>query len=80
MIGFSKETTLTPPEVLDTAVRFFGEKGVGLEVSERDNCCARFDGAGGHVYVHVVEKDDKTAVNVDSREWDYQAREFLDYL
>lgn len=81
MIGFSKETRLSGPEVLDTAVQFFGKKGIGLKVSERDDCCARFQGSGGHVYVHVVdEAGDKTAVGVESREWDYQAREFLDLL
>ena len=51
------------------------------KVLERGDCCVRFEGAGGQVYVHVIDEDDKkTAVAVDSREWDYQAREFLDLL
>ena len=78
MIGYSKETTLAPAEVLARADQFFGDGGVGLVEAERDDCSARFEGGGGHVYVHVVEKNAATVVGVDSREWDYQARQFLD--
>ena len=77
MIRIGKESKLVSSKVIEKAVVFFGPGGLGLEVKERAECCARFEGGGGFVFVQAVERDKGSDVDVESREWDYQVKEFL---
>jgi hypothetical protein len=76
MARYGVDTKLAASEVLDRAEQYFGEAGLGLEVTSRDNCCLSLEGGGGHVTVTVVEGD-KTKVDLETREWDYQVRHFM---
>lgn len=80
MLNITKQTRLSPEEVLKRAVKFFGPDGVGLEVRDECETDARFEGGGGYVYVEVCESGGATEVTVESREWDYQVRQFLNTL
>ena len=51
-----------------------------LEEKERNPCCISFEGAGGYVAVSVVDKDNHRTVDVESREFEYQAKRFLETL
>jgi len=73
---YGTETKLGGSEVLDRAVEYFGGGGLGLELTSRDDCCASFVGGGGHVTVTVTEGE-KTAVDLETREWDYQVKKFV---
>ncbi len=73
---YGAETKLENSEVLDRAVEYFGEGGLGLELTSRDDCCISFVGGGGHVTVTVTEGE-KTAVDLETREWDYHVKEFM---
>jgi hypothetical protein len=77
MIHLGKESKLSPAKVLEKAVQFFGPEGVGLEVKEQDEGCARFEGGGGHVFVRVCEGEKGTEVDLEAREWEYQAKQFM---
>jgi len=79
MISLVKESKLLPEKVMERAVAFFGPGGWGLELTEQGECCARFEGAGGHVYVTASarEKGHGSTVEVESREFEYAAKEFL---
>jgi len=79
MISLVKESKHAAAKVLERAVAFFGPGGWGLELIERGECCVRFEGAGGHVYVTVQdrEKGRGSTVEVESREFEYAAKEFL---
>lgn len=77
MLRISKESRLPPVEILARASRYFGKGGEGLEETERGSCCISFAGAGGHITVTVSEEGDHREVNVESREFEYQARHFL---
>jgi hypothetical protein len=70
------ETKLTITEVLDLAEGYFGQGGLGLERTSRDDCCVSFEGGGGHVVVTVIEGE-KTSVDLETREWDYQVKKFM---
>ncbi|MGD8397760.1 MAG: hypothetical protein PVG11_02785 [Anaerolineae bacterium] len=78
MIRMGKESKLDPEEVLDRAVEYFGREW-GLDVVERGDCCARFAGAGGHVYVQAADAKDETGsdVEIEGREWERQIRQFM---
>ena len=73
---YGTETELSTSEVLNTAERYFGEGGLGLELTSRDDCCLSLSGGGGHVTVTVTELE-RTAVDVETREWDYHVKKFI---
>lgn len=79
MLNMEKVTQQTPRKVIDRAVSLFGPGGWGLEVVERDACCARFRGSGGFVIVQTEELavGGKTKVVVQGREVEPAIREFL---
>lgn len=76
MARYGVETKMRPEEVIQKAIDFFGESGVGLEVVERSRCCARFRGGGGHVSLTLSEAE-KTEVELVTREWDYDVKRFV---
>lgn len=73
---YGVETRLQPSQVLDLAAEYFGEGGLGLEIDSRDDCCVSLEGGGGHVTVTVSEGE-KTSVDLETREWDYQVKKFI---
>lgn len=79
MVKMGKESKLLPSEVVEKAVVFFGPSGVGMKVVNRDDCCARFEGAGGHVYIHTAELEGEggSKVTAEGREWEYQIKQFM---
>jgi len=82
MISLEAKSKLVPSQVIGRAVSFFGPGGWGLEVVERAECCARFVGGGGHVFVQVTGKEGEkgSTVAVESVEWEHAAKEFLTKL
>ena len=77
MISLSKLSKLSGEEVLKKAVEFFGPEGYGLETREETSDHISFEGGGGHVTVAANPDGRKTSVEVTSREWDRQAKEFI---
>jgi hypothetical protein len=82
MIRMGKESSLVPSEVIEKAVAFFGPTGQGMNVVDQGGCCARFEGAGGYVFVQTADMDDQDGSNVtvEGREWEYQIRQFMGEL
>jgi hypothetical protein len=82
MIRLGKESKFAPTEVLDRAVAFFGSDGVGLKLVNQDACCARFEGAGGYVYVQAADVDDQEGsdVSIEGREWEHQIKQFIQQI
>lgn len=73
----SKETKLSPREVIDRAKKFFDGK-YGLTMVESDSsCCAHFLSDVGFVTLRVVTSGDHNEAILETREWDYQIQEFL---
>lgn len=75
MASYGVESKLSPEQVIEKAVEFFGES-LGLEITQQAPCCVHFVGGGGHVAVAVAEGK-KTSVDLETREWDYQVRQFM---
>ena len=81
MARYAKKSKLEPEAVLQRAEEFFGAGGLGLQVIERNECCRSFQGSGGHVTVTAARcEPDKTEVDLETREWDYQVKEFMGKL
>ena len=77
MLRLSTNSRLNPEEVIKRAVKFFGPEGYGLEVREETASGAAFEGGGGSVEVTASTEGEKTTVELTSREWDYQVKEFI---
>ena len=82
MIAIGKESRFAPSEVVETAVRFFGPSGIGMDVVERGGCCARFKGGDGYVFVWAADARGQTSseVTVEGREWNYQIKQFMEEI
>jgi hypothetical protein len=80
MIRMEKPSKLTPSEAVDRAVAFFGPGGLDLEVAEHAECCIRLEGGGGYVYVQAAENENGNGslVEIESREWEYHVKRFLE--
>ena len=77
MISISKESKLKPNEVIKRAIDFFGAKGYGLILKEEDNCSAYLEGGGGGVRISAAATRKGSTVDVEAREWETQATNFL---
>lgn len=77
MLRISKHSRLNTDEILTTATRYFGKGGEGLDETERGDCCISFSGTGGYVTVTVCEQTNQREVEVETREFEYQAKQFL---
>jgi hypothetical protein len=74
-------TKLTPQEALQRAITHFGLQGTGLEIIDQNEACLVFQGGGGHVAVTACPgktPGEKTTVEIETREWDYAVRQFMD--
>ena len=59
------------------AEAYFGEGGLGLGAAEQSPCCVYFEGGGGYVSVTASVGENKTTVDLETREWDYHVRQFM---
>ena len=77
MARYSVETKRTPEQVIEMAVAYFGEGGLGLDAAEQSPCCVYFEGGGGYVSVTASVGENRTTVDLETREWDYHVRQFM---
>ena len=80
MLHIAKQTRYSPADIVERAAKFFGEGGEGLKETERNPCCIYFEGVGGYVAVSVVDEAKHRTVDVETREFEYQAKHFLQKL
>ena len=80
MIRMAKQTRLNTEEIIARAVEFFGENGEQLDERDRGRCCINFEGGGGYVAISIVEESKKRTVDVETREYEYQVKRFLETL
>jgi len=79
---YSVKTKLSPEKAIQKAIDFFGEGGLGLEAdaAEENACCAYFEGGGGHVRATAYAEAGKTVVDLETREWDRQVKQFMNEI
>jgi len=77
MIRVAKQTNMSPEKIIESASKYFGKGGQELTETQRNPCCISFEGAGGYVAVSVTDEDKHRTVDVETREFEYQAKQFL---
>lgn len=80
MARYSLKTKLEPEAAIRKAVAYFGAEGLGLEAIEQNPCCFHFQGGGGHVAATAYKEGQKTILQLETREWDHQVKEFMQRL
>ena len=80
MIRITKQTNLKPEDIIIKAAKFFGSQGEQLEEKERNPCCISFEGGGGYISISIAEEGVRRAVDIETREFEYQAQRFLELL
>ncbi len=82
MLNMERKTRLDSSKVINKAVDFFGPDGLGLDVVDTGDCCARFEGGGGFVFLRTqdLEGKRKTSVLMEGREWEVKIKEFMGRL
>jgi len=70
---------MTPAKVLALARGFFGRE-LGLREAQADEAMAVFVGGGGGAAIETHREGRTTTVELLSREWDFQARQFIEKL
>ena len=80
MLKISRETKLKPGEIVKKAIAFFGFGGYGLQLKAEDDCTVYLEGGGGSVKVIAAPSKKGSMVDIESVEWDYQAKQFFDKL
>jgi hypothetical protein len=80
MARYEKESFLNAERILEKASSFFGPDGLGLRPSEAEGGCTTFEGGGGHVSVHVCKSGERSHVELETREWDYQVQKFMNKI
>lgn len=78
MAHYVSESRLSPAQILEDAIELFGPNGWGLAVREQDENCASFTGGGGHLSVLTRETERGSEIEIETREWNYQAQQFLE--
>ena len=76
MLKLNVKTKRKPEEVVKEALKFFGPGGYGLKVTEQSDACVSLEGGGGGITVVACTDDKGTSVDLETREWDYQLKEF----
>ena len=77
MINISKKTKKSRDVIKKRIDKYFGKNGLGLDQSRAQNCCAYFEGGGGFVAVEILDEEDKRVINIQSREWEYHAKQYM---
>ncbi len=77
MLRIGKFTDEAPQKVLAKANAFFGPGGTGLNIIPREENVLEFTGGGGFVIVKAEPKEGGTDIDIQTREWDYDVKKFL---
>jgi hypothetical protein len=72
---YEVQTYMTPQEVIEAAISFFGV-GLDLELQSQAFNSLHFVGGGGHVTLTLKDEAPVTA-ELETREWDAQVEEFM---
>lgn len=81
MVVYEKKTKKGRDTIIDTAEKFFGPDGLGLDMTDKQSCCVSFEGGGGYVNVAITDEGEKeTTCEIESREWDHPAKRFVSSL
>jgi hypothetical protein len=78
MLTMEARTRLSQEEVVKQALKFF--RSHRMNVTNQSPGCVSFEGSGGGVSISTKIADGITVVEAVSREWDFQVKDFIEFL
>jgi len=70
----------SPQKVIGQLKAYFGDEGLGLQLVLDTDCRIIFRDSMGYVMTTLHTADNQTSVIIETREWEYFVRRFLDRL
>ena len=80
MLNLNVRTKRKPEEVIKKALKFFGPGGYSLKITSQSDTCIYFEGGGGEVGITTCIDEKGTSVDMETREWEFQVKEFADTI
>ena len=80
MLNISTETKLSSDKIKQKIKDYFGKDGLNLELSEEVDDCLTYVGGGGYVTATITKEEDKNKIDIVTREWEFQVKDFLSTL
>lgn len=81
MLTLGKKSKMSATDVIDKAINFFGPSGLGLTVQQRSDCCVTFSSQVAFVTVEASDLESKGSdVHIETREFEFSAKEFLNKI
>ena len=80
MLRMEAHSKLPAGRVAEKLKSFFGNGGLGLELSEESPGCLTFQGGGGYVTATLCTEKHKTRIDLVTQEWDYDVKKFVSEL
>ncbi len=77
MLSITKDSKQKPESVIKSAVNFFGPDGYGLQIKEQAEDTVYLEGGGGGVRIYAAETKKGSKIDVETREWENQVKDFL---
>jgi hypothetical protein len=77
MISLVVKTPESPQKVIEMAIRYFGPSGLNMTIEEQNPESILFVKGDGNVEIVARKEEKTTSVEIVSREWEYQATEFI---
>ncbi len=76
------EATIKLPQqaVIERVESYFGAGGLGLKRVRDEAGILTFEGGGGHVTITLCAQQDLTLVLIETREWEFDVRRFMQGL
>jgi len=74
MLKLTASTKDSPGDVVKKAVSYFLPEG--LKVTAQTGDTVNFEGGGGYVQLKAYTDGKNTSVDMETREWEYQVKEF----
>jgi len=68
--------TRLPEEQVKQRIKAFFKDGWGLNITAEASDCVTFEGGGGYVTAAVCREANETRVELETREWEEQIKQF----
>ncbi len=78
MAVYEKKVKKDTETLMKEAKTYFGPGGNGLEIVSEEDCCISFEGGGGYIRVSAVDEAKRSRVELETKEWDFQVKRFLE--
>jgi len=79
---YYKESRVSADKVMEKALKFFSSKPLNLKLRDQnENCtCASFEGGDSFITITVNNTVKGSDVTLETREWDYWVKKFIESI